>query len=639
MRTSRTLLIPVLSLFLLAQVTIVITGAGAAEHMPPRINYQGHLTDTEGNPLAGPHNFIFRFYDAPEGGNLLWTEDHPGVTVTDGLLEVVLGSTNEITPDIITPPASPTASFFDVYIDITVDGEALQPRTLLMSTPYSLMTQRIDGDITTAPGSVSMIDQVGLNYQKIKWAVGGGESSGEMEASDGFGVTKTYDKASPQLFQSVAKKKSTSGSDSLLFMRLIESDSIRFSMAATDGVGTTSKIDKASPKLFEALVSSGEGLSFAKKTDQASPILFQSTVESGDGLSLTKAYDKATPILFQSSMESGEGVSITKRIDKASPLLYESTVESTDGVTISKEYDKATPQLAMLGAHYMDIEDADVGDSAMITIAASAAGVSMKQAIQDGDAALQAQLNASTLPTEEVSLRMTSSGGSLPTEEICVSTGPGSDAAGMWMFSTSSLTPAEGPADTNVQLYASAEGGSLTVVNVGGTTGDGLRMTVTDAKNTLRLRHGGANTGILLEADAVTGGKLGVNNEAPSEALSVSGNICASGTIGVCSDVRFKKDVEAIGGALATVTRLRGVRFSWKREQYPQQRFSDRAQVGFVAQEILDVVPEVVSQGADGYYSVDYGKLAPLLVEAVKELRLENQALRRRLEVLEQVGR
>jgi hypothetical protein len=355
-------------------------------------------------------------------------------------------------------------------------------------------------------------------------------------------------------------------------------------------------------------------------------------------VSLTKEYDKATPNLFQSSMESGEGPSITKRIDKASPLLYESTVESTDGLSLTKEYDKASPKLAMVGVHYRDIEDLDVGDSASVTMVADSAGVTMRQAIQAGDAALQGQLNTSTLPTEEVSLRMTSSGGGVPDEEVTLSTGPGTDPAGMWMFSSTSLTPGSGPADTNFQVYATAEGGTLEMKNVGGTSGDGVAITITDDDNALRMRHGGANSGVYLEAEPSTGGRIGINNEAPSEALQVNGNICASGIIGSCSDVRFKDNIENISGALDKVASLRGVSFTWKQDEYPTERFPDGQQVGLIAQEVLKVAPEVVLKNGDGYYSVDYGKLTPLLVEAVKELKAQNAELRRRIEVLEKVG-
>ena len=66
--------------------------------------------------------------------------------------------------------------------------------------------------------------------------------------------------------------------------------------------------------------------------------------------------------------------------------------------------------------------------------------------------------------------------------------------------------------------------------------------------------------------------------------------------------------------------------FDWKRDAFPDHRFSEERQVGFIAQEIEPVIPEAVSKGSDGYYSVDYGRLTPVLVEAIKELRAEVRA-------------
>jgi len=121
-------------------------------------------------------------------------------------------------------------------------------------------------------------------------------------------------------------------------------------------------------------------------------------------------------------------------------------------------------------------------------------------------------------------------------------------------------------------------------------------------------------------------GNVGIGTPAPTEKLHVLGNIKATGSVFAscgtlsCSDVRFKKQVEPIDGALAKVSHLRGVNFDWKREEFPEQQFSDQRQVGFIAQEVKKVVPEVVQEGSDGRLSVDYGRLTPILVEAVKEL-------------------
>ena len=67
------------------------------------------------------------------------------------------------------------------------------------------------------------------------------------------------------------------------------------------------------------------------------------------------------------------------------------------------------------------------------------------------------------------------------------------------------------------------------------------------------------------------------------------------------------------------VMKLRGVNFYWKKEEFPQKGFTDEKQIGFIAQEMEKIYPELVITQPDGYKSVDYSKLTPVLVEAIKE--------------------
>jgi hypothetical protein len=90
------------------------------------------------------------------------------------------------------------------------------------------------------------------------------------------------------------------------------------------------------------------------------------------------------------------------------------------------------------------------------------------------------------------------------------------------------------------------------------------------------------------------------------------------------------------------MNKLLPVSFDWKRDEFPELQFSDERQIGFIAQDVAEVVPEAVTKGSDGYLSVDYGRLTPVVVEALKEqqkqfesLRTENAELRARLERVE----
>ncbi len=73
-----------------------------------------------------------------------------------------------------------------------------------------------------------------------------------------------------------------------------------------------------------------------------------------------------------------------------------------------------------------------------------------------------------------------------------------------------------------------------------------------------------------------------------------------------------------------------------RQHEYPELRNSDKRQLRFLAEEVAEVVPQIVLQsGDDDLKSVDYGRLTPLLVEAIKELRQQNEQLMRRIEQLE----
>jgi hypothetical protein len=74
--------------------------------------------------------------------------------------------------------------------------------------------------------------------------------------------------------------------------------------------------------------------------------------------------------------------------------------------------------------------------------------------------------------------------------------------------------------------------------------------------------------------------------------------------------------------------KLRGVTYYWKQAEFPEKQFNARRQLGFIAQEIEPYYPEMVTTDADGYKSVDYSRLTPVLVEAMKEQQAQIEALK-----------
>ncbi|OHD13782.1 MAG: hypothetical protein A2Y41_03695 [Spirochaetes bacterium GWB1_36_13] len=119
-------------------------------------------------------------------------------------------------------------------------------------------------------------------------------------------------------------------------------------------------------------------------------------------------------------------------------------------------------------------------------------------------------------------------------------------------------------------------------------------------------------------------GNVGIGTTSPTEKLTVAGNIYASGTVTQASDFRYKKNIQALENPLEKILSLHGVSFEWKTEEYQDKHFAEGKTIGFIAQEAEKVVPEVVQTGKDGYKSMAYANITALLVEAVKELKRQN---------------
>jgi hypothetical protein len=128
-----------------------------------------------------------------------------------------------------------------------------------------------------------------------------------------------------------------------------------------------------------------------------------------------------------------------------------------------------------------------------------------------------------------------------------------------------------------------------------------------------------------------TTGYVGIGTAAPPWPLYVNGQAGGATSWANASDVRLKKNIIEITGALQLVGKLRGVRFDWRR---PSERTVGKTlklpqgerEMGFIAQEVAQVIPEAVEKpkgGGNGLYSVKEADLVPLLVEAIKEQQEE----------------
>ena len=106
---------------------------------------------------------------------------------------------------------------------------------------------------------------------------------------------------------------------------------------------------------------------------------------------------------------------------------------------------------------------------------------------------------------------------------------------------------------------------------------------------------------------------VGIGTSAPAYALDVTGGIRATGDITAFSDLKWKQNLVKIPNALEKISKINGYTFEMIQE--PGVR-----KAGVIAQELMTVLPEVVSSDLDGNLSVAYGNVISLLIEAIKEL-------------------
>lgn len=97
-------------------------------------------------------------------------------------------------------------------------------------------------------------------------------------------------------------------------------------------------------------------------------------------------------------------------------------------------------------------------------------------------------------------------------------------------------------------------------------------------------------------------------------------NLYCYGALSSPSDISLKENVEELPYGLAEVVNMRPVEYDLKAD--------GRHDIGFIAQEMQQVVPDVVTEMGDGILSIQYAKLVPVLVNAIKELQAEVELLK-----------
>ena len=159
---------------------------------------------------------------------------------------------------------------------------------------------------------------------------------------------------------------------------------------------------------------------------------------------------------------------------------------------------------------------------------------------------------------------------------------------GYWYFRSNRNTDSNSPP---LQAYSNDGGGAIMSFHRGGYYAVNFGL---DSDNVIRIGGWSASTN--------------------RWQLDMSGNGTFAGNVTAYSDIRLKENIQTITNALSKVRSIRGVTFTRN-----DQEDKLKLHLGVIAQEVEQILPEIISQDNDGIKNVAYGNMVALLIEAIKE--------------------
>lgn len=197
------------------------------------------------------------------------------------------------------------------------------------------------------------------------------------------------------------------------------------------------------------------------------------------------------------------------------------------------------------------------------------------------------------------------------------------------------------PGATGLSVLAGASAGAIlstlgAYAASGGTISGNVTISAAGAPITLNSTNS-TSTKITFQDNGSTRGGIQSNSTNPFIShnsagstmfyTDTSGNFAAAGNVSAFSDIRLKTDIQPITGALELVRKMNGVRY--------RRIDTDLPGVGVIAQEMEQVLPEVIGHTPDGMLTVSYPHLVGVLIEAIKDLSAKVNTLTGRLDRLE----
>ena len=647
--------------------------------VPQLINYQGRLTNPDGSLVAnGDYQIAFAIYDQAIDGTVLWSCPPQTVSVGNGLFTYQLGSVTPFSNNLF---GSDTLR----WLGIEVGGEQTSPRTKLTSVAYAYHALRADTASYALSGSNGWVDNgtvVALATPADSVGIGVPNPLGKLDVA-GDAHFRREDRPGDRITMNVSsgpvglqlRSGTTEGTPLIDFANDSTTDyDARLVLVADSAMWLYGKpyvnLKLAGNLLVERTQSIGTGATeeldgirsyYTYQGTSADPYTYQGSAIHATAIVGGNATNPVGTVHGISSqivlMESGNSY------NEITPLFLScNSLESSRlwGVDLSVHGPVSTQANLMQGIvnFVNNYNPADVMYGSF--------GMSVITKPGGGGAASPEQNASQTYPLDVgLSVSGRSGDGVINTEGYKIALQIGGSASG-WMSPGERSILGTGilvsdVIDVGARFenfhFSTAPALSIDVPYV-------MEITDSDSAKWLLSREGidvdaslllrdltetdefwwgafaGGDKRLSLQSDRVVvtrNGEVGIGDPSPTNILTVA---LGSATDPIAdawttySSRRWKTNIEPVEGALEKVQQLRGVSYEWKS--------NGKRDIGLIAEEVGEVVPEVVEYEANGVdaKSVDYARLVALLIEATKEQQKTIEKLNEQLsELQETVGR
>lgn len=176
-----------------------------------------------------------------------------------------------------------------------------------------------------------------------------------------------------------------------------------------------------------------------------------------------------------------------------------------------------------------------------------------------------------------------------------------SDSFNTWRLRTNSIIARAAQATGSANNTANT-------VNSGRHTFNNLTTFSANTTHNGRINHSGTFAGSIITASNVTSTLV---TSTTVNGTNINGTTITATDFNSTSDIRLKINISNINNPLEKVCKLSGVKFDWKDTNAPS--------IGLIAQEVEQIIPEVVHENTQGYKTINYGLLVAVLIEAIKQ--------------------